>query len=346
MSSDLKRLIVVGCNHQHTPLEIRERLALGSDAVEQLLAALRADPVVSECLVLNTCNRVEVYAVTQTSDWAALFGHHLEKLNQYSAHDFLKLAYVFEGEEAVQHAFKVASGLDSQIVGETQILGQMKAAYTLAGEREVLGGALHRLFQKAFQGAKWAHTSTGISSGQISLGNVAVELASRIFGKLTVSRTLIVGSGEVGQEVAKAFRSRGVACMSIASRTPERAELLAKSVDGLVIPFKTWHDHLPFTDIGIFATSSPQPLVTASSISEIMVRRHHKPLFFIDLAMPRDIHPEVGTLPNAFLYNLEDLSSIANENLLSRKADVDSCLVTLHRKAAATWQRIESGFTR
>src|SRR5690606_26049826 len=142
--------------------------------------------------------------------------------------------------------FQVAAGLDSQMIGETEILGQVKAAYTGADQTGTLGTLLHRIFQKAFQASKWARTHTAIGQGQTSIGNVAVELAQRIFGRLTVSRTLIGGSGEGGGDVAIAFRSRGVACMSVASRTPERAEALAREVDGLIIPFNTWKPHLPY----------------------------------------------------------------------------------------------------
>jgi len=234
----------------------------------------------------------------------------------------------------------VASGLDSQMVGETQILGQMKGSYAQAVKDNSVGPVLHRLFQKAFQAAKWARTETKIGTGQVSIGNVAVELASRIFGKLTVSRTLVIGSGEVGQEVAKAFRSRGVACMSIASRTTERADVLAKEVDGLVIPFSTWMESLPYTDIGIFATSSPTALLDKLSSLEAMKKRPRRPLFLIDLAMPRNIDQSVEDLDNIYLYNLEDLADIANENLLNRKREVESCLKHLDTKAQYLWDKL------
>jgi glutamyl-tRNA reductase len=336
-----KQLVILGCNHQLTPLDVRERVALASENIAPLLQRLRDDPDITEALVLNTCNRVEIHAVTNIQHWQSRLATHLESANRFPVDAFLPIAYGHTGEAAALHAFTTAAGLDSQIVGETQILGQMKEAYAAANASGCLGPVLHRLFQKAFQAAKWAHSSTGISSGQTSLGNVAVELASRIFGKLTVSRTLIVGSGDVGKEVAKAFRSRGVACMSIASRTPERALDLAKSVDGLVIPFKTWQDHLPFIDIAIFATSAPSLLLDKDAIAAAMEKRHHRPLFLIDLAMPRDIDPQAADLPHLYLYNLEDLSAIANENLRQRQQAVDSCLQVLRNRSQSAWQAVQ-----
>ncbi|MGC9450995.1 MAG: glutamyl-tRNA reductase [Oceanipulchritudo sp.] len=338
MSTDSPRLVTIGCNHHKTPLEIRERLALSVDGVKQLQARLKEHDEVREAAVLNTCNRIEIYAVTLNGAWESEVGRLLQEINGFPVEEFLRHAYKFEDLEAVKHAFEVASGLDSQMVGETQILGQMKGTYAAAVEDETVGPVLHRFFQKSFQAAKWARTETKIGTGQVSLGNVAVELATRIFGRLTVSRTLVVGSGDVGREVAKAFRSRGVACMSIASRTHERAEILAREVDGLLIPFTTWKDNLPYVDIAIFATSAPGYLLDRETIEKTLRKRPRKPLFLIDLALPRDIDASAADIPNAYLYNLEDLAAIANENLESRRQEVENCLRELARKAEYTWK--------
>jgi glutamyl-tRNA reductase len=341
MSSDSPRLVTIGCNHHKTPLEIRERMALSADGVKRLQAQLKEHPEVREAAVLNTCNRIEIYAVTENGAWEQEIGGMLNGINGFPVEEFLQHAYKFEDLKAVRHAFEVASGLDSQMVGETQILGQMKGSYAEAIEDKTIGPVLHRFFQKSFQAAKWARTETKIGTGQVSLGNVAVELATRIFGRLIVSRTLVVGSGEVGREVAKAFRSRGVACMSIASRTQERAEQLARDVDGLLIPFSTWKDNLPYVDIAIFATSAPGYLLDRETIEESLRKRPRKPLFLIDLALPRDIDADAADLPNAYLYNLEDLAAIANENLESRRQEVERCLQELHRKAQYTWKGLK-----
>lgn len=340
MSTDSPRLVTIGCNHHRTPLEVRELLALSADNVDFLQNSLKEHPEIREVAVLNTCNRIEIYAVTENGGFSAQIASIMGKIEGFPSDVFFEHAYTLENLESVKHAYRVASGLDSQMVGETQILGQMKSSYAQAVQDKSIGPVLHRLFQKAFQAAKWARTETKIGTGQVSIGNVAVELASRIFGKLTVSRTLVIGSGEVGREVAKAFRSRGVACMSIASRTSERAEELAGEVDGLVIPYSTWMDSLPYTDIGIFATSSPTALLNPDSATLAMKKRPRRPIFLIDLAMPRNIEQAVGDLDNIYLYNLEDLADIANENLRNRQREVETCLEQLNTKAQYLWEKL------
>lgn len=341
MSSDSPRLITIGCNHHKTPLEVRERLALSSDNALLLQNELKKHPDILEAAILNTCNRMEIYAVAKSNSSMDLISGMLGSIDDFPVQDFIGHAYVHENIQAINHAFKVAAGLDSQMVGETQILGQMKSSYAAATKQKMVGSVLHKFFQKSFQAAKWARTETKIGTGQVSLGNVAVELATRIFGKLTVSRTLVIGSGEVGREVAKAFRSRGVACMSIASRTHERAEELSKEVDGLVIPFNSWQDTLPYVDIGIFATSAPMSILDKATLQRVLGQRSRKPLFLIDLALPRDIDASAAELPNLYLYNLDDLAEIANENLKNRRKEVDACLIELDRKAHYTWKSMK-----
>jgi len=344
MPTEPPRLVVVGCNHQRTPLEIRERMALGTAGVRRLQEQLKAQVHASEVAVLSTCNRLEIYAVTRSGAWKREVATALHRVNGFPVDEFMTHAYAHENLDSVRHAFLVAAGLDSQMVGETQILGQMKSAYAEATQDQSIGPVLHRFFQKSFQAAKWARTETKIGSGQVSLGNVAVELATRIFGRLTVSRTLVIGSGEVGREVAKALRSRGVACMSIASRTHERAERLAREVDGLLIPYRNWEETLPYVDIGVFATSAPGFLLDREAIARALERRLRRPLFLIDLAVPRDIDPAAAELPNLYLYNLEDLAKIANENLSNRQLEVEACRKALAERARHTWQhlRLES----
>jgi glutamyl-tRNA reductase len=343
MPTDSPHLVAIGCNHHRTPLEIRERMALSADDADRLKALLKAHPQVREAAVLNTCNRIEVYAVTDSRSWKAELASLLGRMGEFPVEEFLRHAYTREDLAAVQHGYRVAAGLDSQMVGETQILGQMKATYEAAIQDRTVGPVLHRFFQKSFQAAKWARTETNIGAGQVSLGNVAVELATRIFGRLTVARTLVVGSGKAGRDVAKAFRSRGVACMSIASRTQERAQQLARQVDGLLIPFNTWEKTLPYVDIGIFATSASGHLLDRETLERTVGKRPRRPLFLIDLAVPRDIDTRIAELPNIYLYNLEDLANIANENLASRQQEVDACLAELDAKARNMWERLRLG---
>lgn len=333
MPAEAARLVISGCNHHQTPFEIRERLALTPAQSQALMKALHATGEVLECTVLSTCNRLEIYAVHHAGDWDGLLAETFSSMEAFPVEAFLQNAYHHHNLDAIQHGFRVAAGLDSQLVGETQILGQMKLSYAGAVEFETIGPLLHRFFQKAFQAAKWARSETKIGTGQVSLGNVAVELACRIFGRLTVSRTMVIGSGEAGRDVAKAFRSRGVACMSIASRTEQRAAALAHEVDGLIIPFANWQDSLPYTDIAIFATSAPTSLLTREMLEDRFSKRLNKPLFLIDLAVPHNVDPAIGELPNVYLYNLDDLALIANENLQSREREIAACREELDRKA-------------
>jgi glutamyl-tRNA reductase len=341
MPPEATQLLIFGCNHQRTPLEVREQMALDEAGADSLSKALAQHPEIRESALLNTCNRVELYLVTTAALKREELAAEIAAASGFPALGILEYAYELLNREAIEHAFKVASGLDSQMIGETEILGQMKAAYAEAQSRESIGPQLHRLFQKSFQAAKWARTETRIGTGQVSIGNIAVELAARIYGRLSISRTLVVGSGKVGSEVAKAFRSRGVACMSIASRTPERAEKLSREVDGLLIPFKTWADSLPYVDIGIFATAASEPILTVEMLQRTLAKRPHRPLFLIDLALPRDIDAPVADIENVYLYNLEDLAAIANENLRSRQMEVDYCLKHLRSRAEHTAQRME-----
>lgn len=339
MLPDSARLVVLGCNHHRTPLSVRERMALEAHALENLRKRLRQHPDLAESLVLHTCNRIEVYAVTANPfQWPEQLAGLLQDQSGFPASEFLRHAYTYQDQDALQHAFHVASGLDSQMVGETQILGQLKEAYRDAVDRGSVGPCLHRLFQKTFQAAKWARSETAISSGQVSLGNVAVQLANRIFGRLDNSHCMVVGSGEVGREVAHAFRNRGVAGISVASRTSERAQSLAHDIDAEVIPFTTWTDALPDVDIAIFATSAPAPILLPQTIEHAHAQRRYRPVFLIDLAVPRDVHPDLATLDYCFLYNLEDLAAIANENLAARQQEVSLCRQHLADRAHRIWQ--------
>jgi len=333
MGLDGQTIILLGCNHHRTPLEIRERIALGQDDIEALYPDLAASADIVESLVLNTCNRIEIYAVVQNDNWREAVLDALAGLANFSVEHFLEHAVQLKDEEVVFHLFKVAAGLESQIVGETEILGQVKSAYEHAQRQKSLGPVLHRLFQKCFQAAKWARTHTGISQGQVSLGNVAVDLSARIFGSLGKVRSMVVGSGEVGRDVAKALQSRGVRSMYLTSRRLENSRSLAEDVEGQVIPFKTWKDELPFVDVAIFATSSPGYLLSLEEAAEIMEQRKSASLFVIDLAVPRDVDPSVTEVSDIYLYNFDDLAKIANENLELRHQETGRCKRELQERA-------------
>lgn len=336
-------LLLVGCNHQRTPLAVRERLALSGDHVSRLYERLRASSIVDEVVVLATCNRVEIYAHSAHPDADAAVLRELAAIRAFPEAELDVLAYRKLGAEAIEHLYAVASGLDSQMVGETEILGQVKDAYQQAQEGRFVGRHLHKLFQKSFQAAKWARSNTGISVGQVSLGNVAVDLAQRIFGRLGDARVLVVGSGDVGTDVAKAFRGRGVKRIDVTSRTPGRADAVAAEVQGHVLPFADWQRELPAHDIVLCATSAPGAILTTEAVRTAMLDRPARPLFLIDLALPRDIEAGAAEVANTYLYNLDDLARIANENLAAREAEVERAREGLRSRATNLWQELQPG---
>ena len=341
MGDSLKSLFVLGSTHHQAPLEVRERLALSPDKIESLQQSLMQDGIIRECLVVNTCNRLEVYGLANPSEHTeTTVRDYLSRVQGVSRELLDQHSFWHTNLDVLQHALEVCAGLDSQMVGETEILGQMKSAYAAAKEAKVTDTVLNRLFEKSFQAAKSARSQTGISRGQISIGNVAVNLASRIFGKLDASRVLLLGSGEVGGKAAQALRSRGVADISVSSRTFENAHRLAHELKGAAIEFDDFIEHLDHFDIIICSTAAPGALLNKLVIQKTMQARPERPLFLIDLAMPRDIDPTVEHLENVYLYNLDDLSSIANENLAARRSAIEQARKLLQGHAWNLWLQL------
>lgn len=324
--------------HRHTPLDIREKFAFNADTLPRFHTLLAELSGVQECVILNTCNRVEIYVCGDVSKEKILdlfchfHGAEASYLQQY--------VHWENNASAMQHLFQVAAGLDSQIPGETEILGQVKAAYQHALDNRRLGSTLNRAFQKSFQNAKWIRTNTAIGRGQISPGNIAAELAIRIFGDLNKTRILMIGTGEIGRQTLKAFKNRGASTATIASRTLGKARLLAAEFGGNALDFEQVGGVLRYFDIILCATSSPQAILTVKMVKDAMKPRCDEPLFLIDQAVPRDIEDDVRKITNVYLYNLDDLSIIANENLKSRRAELDTCLAISNEKANNTWQSL------
>ena len=341
MGDALKSLFVLGSSHNEAPLEVREQLALSAEKIEGLQKALLEDGSIRECLVINTCNRLEVYGLSNASvSTEEKVRNILAQAEGVSRELLDRHSFWHTNLDVLQHALEVSAGLDSQMVGETEIFGQVKAAYLQAKAAKVTGSVLNRLFEKSFQAAKSARTQTGISRGRISIGNVAVDLASRIFGKLDQSRVLLLGSGEVGEKTAQALKSRGVADIAVSSRTYENAHRLAHELTGSAIDFQDFIDQLHNFDIVIGSTSAPGSLLSRKVVQAAMRSRPEKPLFLIDLALPRDIDPAVENLENVYLYNLDDLSKIANENLTARKAEIERAREILKGHAWNLWLQL------
>ncbi|HVS51361.1 MAG TPA: glutamyl-tRNA reductase [Opitutaceae bacterium] len=338
MSTD--GLFVIGATHHRAPLAVREKLSLSADGAAALRVELAQIAGLKEFAVLSTCNRVEFYGVGANGDTAARVTAAFCARQQFDAAEFEKFRLNLRGREAVQHLLEVSSGLDSQMVGETEIFGQVKDAYAEAQARGSTGPVLNRVFQKGFQAAKHVRTHTAITTGQVSVANVAVDLALTIFGALKQTRILLLGAGEIGEKTAKAFQSRGAAALTVASRRFERAMELASALGASAMPFEQREARLAEFDVVVCATSAPDVVVSHAVTRAAMQKRPARPLFFIDQALPRDVDPAVSEIQNVFLYNLDDLAKIADENRAAREAEIAKCRTIVAEKADNLWRQV------
>lgn len=315
-------LLVIGLNHNTAPIAIRECLAFPEDNLEEALSKVHALSSIKENMIVSTCNRVEIYAATREAERAI---HDLKDfLSQYHGlplKEFDRSLYVHIGEEAVRHIFRVASSLDSMVVGEPQILGQIKEAYDRAQQSKTSGLILHRLLHRAFHVAKRVRTETKIAISAVSVSSVAVELAKKIFGTLEKKTVLLMGAGEMCELAARHLVSGGAEKILVTNRTDERAVALAQRFKGEAIPFEEMVQGLRKTDIVISATNSPGYLMSHDQITKVMRDRKQRPIFFIDIADPRDIEPKVGDIENVYLYNIDDLQKVAHENIKDREKE-------------------------
>lgn len=331
---------VLGATHHTAPLTLRERLSLGADSARSLAAQLAATEGLREFTLLNTCNRVEFYGVAADTAAASRVQAAFCTLQQVDPTEFEQFRLSLRGPDAVRHLLEVAAGIDSQMLGETEIFGQVKDAYAAAQAHGHTGPVLNRVFQKAFQAAKHVRTHTAITEGQVSIANVAVDLAHTIFGDLASTRILLLGAGDIGEKTAKAFQSRGAGSLTVASRRLERAMELATALNASALPFEQRETRLGEFDVVVCATSAPGAVVSAAATKAAMHKRPARPLFFIDLALPRDVDASVAELQNVFLYNLDDLAKIADENRAARAAELAKCRALLNERAEALWQHI------
>jgi glutamyl-tRNA reductase len=338
MSAD--GLFVIGATHHRVPLAVREKLSLDAGAAAALRSELSQIQGLREFAVLNTCNRVEFYGVAASSDAAARISAAFCARQQFDHAEFAKVRLELRGRDAVQHLVEVSAGLDSQMLGETEIFGQVKEAYATAQSSGTTGPVLNRVFQKGFQAAKHVRTHTAITEGQVSVANVAVDLALNIFGGLESTRILLLGAGDIGEKTARAFQSRGAAALTVASRRFERAMELATALGASAMPFEQRDARLAEFDVVVCATSSPEIVVPLATTKSAMHKRPARPLFFIDQALPRDVDPAVAEIDNVFLYNLDDLAKIAEENRVARAAEIAKCRAIAAEKADALWRQV------
>ncbi len=310
-------LFCVGLSHHTANVETRERFA----AHPETDCVLRSSGC-AEALLLATCNRVEVYGAAEkqvpTKEIARCLAGGM--VNEFS--DDASVFYRHEAAECAQHLFRVAAGVDSMVVGETEILGQVKRAYESARTSGAAGPYLHRLFQRAFRVAKQVRTHTQITRGSVSIGSVAVDLAEKIFGDLTERKVLVLGAGETSERTARALVSRGVTDLRVSNRSIDRAQELAGVVGGDVIPFDQWPEQCREIDILITATSSETPLLTPENLAPMLRERIDRPLFVIDIAVPRDVDPKVNQIDGVYLYDVDSLQSVAEQSLTLRRQQI------------------------
>ena len=316
-------LALIGVNHKTAPIELRERIAISRDDLPETTRALAAVPGVSECMIVSTCNRVELLAATESEN-IDLTGF----LHQHFGLDPALLAphiYQHRDREAVRHLFRVASSLDSMVVGEPQILGQVKEAFAVARESGTVAGQLDHLLQSTFAAAKKVRTETEIGSNSVSIASVAVDLARKIFGSLQGRTVFLVGAGKMSELAARHLVQQGAGAILVTNRTYERARRLADEFHGpvapQVVPFEKLYETAASADIVISSTGAPHPIFRREHGQAFLQRRRNRPMFFIDIAVPRDVEPAMGKLEGIFVYDIDDLQQVAAAHLVERSRE-------------------------
>lgn len=335
-------LCIIGLNHRTTPLEFREQFSVPADQVPALLARLRTGIGLDEAVVLSTCNRLEIYGVTSNGRISAerVFEAIAEIKGRAQSFDFNSVApclYVHRNEACVQHLFRVASSLDSLVVGETEIVGQVKKAYQLAQANGATGKVLNRMFQKSLSVSKEVRTRSGIGRCSTSVGSVALDLAMKIFGEQLNDRTiLIIGAGKIGETTLKHLAKHGAKAILVTNRSFERAAELVSRLGGEAVPFTDLARALTEADIVVSSTSAPHYVLGKAEIALAMARRQDRPMLLIDLAVPRDIDPAALEVGSVYLYNIDQLAELARMNMERRQSEAATCeeLVTTHAREA------------
>jgi glutamyl-tRNA reductase len=332
------RLFAVGISHRTAPVELRESVDFARRGLESALQALAAHGVSQETVMLSTCNRAEVYAVAETDAAADAITRFFSDYHGVDPAVLARHFYAHRGIDAARHLFRVAAGLDSLVVGEPQILGQVKTAYSTASDLHFAGTITHRLFHAAFAVGKRVHSETGLGEGAVSVSYAAIELARKIFGDLAGLSVVILGAGEMAELTGVHLRAQKVKQITIASRTLASAEALARQLEGRAVPWSGMTAALGTADIIVTATGASEPVVTRGMIDDVM-RTRRNPLFVIDIAVPRDVEPAVGDLEQVFLYHMDDLQTIVSENLSRRSSELASAEAIVEQEVQrfATW---------
>lgn len=328
--------LVLGLSHHSAPVDVRERFAFAEGLIPEALNRLRANGLAEEGVLLSTCNRVELYVSTGLNPHVAALAlrEFIANERQCQGHDPAHL-YVHHDQACVEHLFRVACGLDSLVLGETEILGQLKRAYDLSLQGGFTGKALNRAFQRAFSVAKQVRTDTQIQRGSTSVGSVAVDLAEKVFDTLQRCEVMVIGAGDTSEKTARSLQSRGARSLLVSNRSYDRAAVLAAELGGRAIHFDEWEKDFGRIDIVISSTSAPHYVLDVPKLEKLLRTRPSRPLLLIDLAVPRDIDPAVERLENVFLYNVDDLQAIADDSVRQRREEIARCESIIREKARA-----------
>ncbi len=318
-------LLCLGLNHRTAPVEVREKFAVGAPKLGEACTELAALAEAAEAVVISTCNRTEFYLAAEDAQTA--FGKIETRLAEKIQVDSSVAAHFYRKEkfEAARHLCRVVSGLDSMMLGETEIFGQVKQAYQSALDSGATGIVLNKLFQRAFGVGKKVRTETSIQEGSTSVGNVAVDLAEKIFGHLKHSEVMILGAGEMSRITAQSLVSRGAKSIFVSNRSFEKAEELATEMGGSAVRFDDWQRVLSRVDVVISSTGAPHAIIQRADVEKVRRARKYRPLFFIDIAVPRDIAPDVGEIEEVYLYDIDTLEQLADEARTRRQLQIDEC---------------------
>lgn len=332
------KLFVAGLSYKTTPVEVREKLAVHPSLLSCHACRIKLGAGLDEVVLLSTCNRVEVYGTAErvNGNVHRLFNHLVSQ--DVDVEPYL---YIKEGNEAAQHLFSVASGLDSMVIGETEITGQVKNAYQTAQKARLTGRVTNRLFQTALQTAKEIRTRTQIGRGAVSVGSVAVELAERIFsGTLADKTVMIIGAGKMGEACVRHLAKKGARSVLVSNRSFERAQRLAAEFGGRAVRLDDCFAAMVEADIVVSSTGCPQTILHREDVARVMSTRRNRPLFLVDIAVPRDIAPDVERVDNVYLYNIDHLQAIVRENLRLREQELNRCHQIIARKAQELMKRV------
>ena len=335
-------IVLVGLNHRSAPVEVRERVSFTTDQARQAAEELRARGILHETLVLSTCNRSEVYGVPPetTRESAAALSNYLSSFHSVHLDLLSPSLYHHYDRNAVRHLFRVASGLDSMMLGEAEILGQVREAYRIAYEHGATGPVLNRLFQGALEVGKRVRSETELGARPMSVASAGVKLAERIFGKLQERTALVLGAGLISEQVVSQLRDRNISRLFVMNRSLDRADHLAREFSGKVIAWDDWESALTLPDVIVSSVSAEEPVLRRAVLEKAMAARGNRPLFVMDLGMPRNVDPDAADLYNFYLYNIDDLTQIVQQNRSARESEIPRAevIVDEHVGKFLTWQ--------